>query len=164
MPSSITHFRPVALCSTLYKIISTTRANRLKPILKHCISENQSVFIVDRQIFYNVIVAHEYLHYLKNRRHGKIGFLTLKLDMAKEYDRVEWSFLTATLENFGFCPTWINWISKCISSVSYSFNLNGENVGFLRPSRGIRQRILYPLTSSFCVLRVYLVSLTMPID
>ncbi|XP_071912212.1 uncharacterized protein [Coffea arabica] len=39
----------------------------------------------------------------------------------------------------GFCPTFVHWIMTCISTVSYSFNLNGQKVGCVKPSRGIRQ-------------------------
>ena len=39
----------------------------------------------------------------------------------------------------GFCPIFVRWIMACVSSVSYSFNLNGERVGYITASRGLRQ-------------------------
>nr|XP_027071909.1 uncharacterized protein LOC113696728 [Coffea arabica] len=39
----------------------------------------------------------------------------------------------------GFCSTWINWINRCLKTVTYSFNCNGETQGFVTPERGIRQ-------------------------
>lgn len=39
----------------------------------------------------------------------------------------------------GFCKVWINWIMECISTVSYSVNINGEKKGYIKPTRGIRQ-------------------------
>ncbi|XP_027126082.2 uncharacterized protein [Coffea arabica] len=111
----------------------------MKQVLGKCISNTQSAFIPDRQILDNVILGHEYMHYLKNKRQGKESFMAIKLDMAKAYDRVEWHFLQAMMQKMGFCARWINWITSCLSSVTYSFNCNGESKGFVTPERGIRQ-------------------------
>ena len=39
----------------------------------------------------------------------------------------------------GFCPIWVKWILNCVTTASYSFNVNGQKVGYLKPSKGIRQ-------------------------
>ena len=65
--------------------------------------------------------------------------MAIKLDMAKTYDRVEWHFLRAMMKRMGFCDKWVNWISRCLETVSYSFNCNGEVKGFVKPGREIRQ-------------------------
>ncbi|KAL3528849.1 hypothetical protein ACH5RR_008171 [Cinchona calisaya] len=115
IPTNLTHYRPISLCNALYKAIFKILVNRLKPFLDACISKTQAVFVPGRQIFDNFIISHEYLHFLKNKRLGKVGHMALKLDMKKAYDRVEY-----------FCEKWINWIMMCITSVSYSFNINGD--------------------------------------
>ncbi|XP_027062993.2 uncharacterized protein [Coffea arabica] len=138
-PTNLKNFRPISLCSVLYKIISKILANRLKSVLDLCISKTQSAFIPERQILDNVIIAHEYMHFLKNKRQGKEGYMAIKLDMAKAYDRVEWQCLMDMMEKMGFCSKWINWIHSCLKTVSYSFNCNGEIKGFVTPERGIRQ-------------------------
>lgn len=64
-------------------------ANRLKKIMPQLISEYQSAFLSNRLISDNIIVAFETLHYMRKHSAGKIGYMALKLDMNKAYDRVE---------------------------------------------------------------------------
>ncbi|XP_030948600.1 uncharacterized protein LOC115972446 [Quercus lobata] len=63
-------------------------ANKLQGILPDIISENQSAFQAGRLITDNILMAFETLHYMKHQS-GKVGFMVLKLDMSKAYDRVE---------------------------------------------------------------------------
>ena len=58
--------------------------------------------MLDRLISDNILVAFENLHHLKNKRQGKTGFMALKLDISKAYDRVEWNFLEKLVEKLGF--------------------------------------------------------------
>ena len=86
----------------LYKIFSKVLANRLKRILPLLISEHQSAFLKGRLITENILVAFETLHYMKNHNSGLTGFMALKLNMSKAYDRVEWSFLEDVMRQMGF--------------------------------------------------------------
>lgn len=45
-----------------------------------------------RSITDNVMVAFEVMHVMKRKNNGKNGWLSLKLDTSKAYDRVEWLF------------------------------------------------------------------------
>ena len=87
----------------------------------------------------NILVAFETLHHLKNRRQGKTGFMALKLDMSKAYDRVEWVFLEKIMKKLGFDDKWIALISTCIRLVSFSVMVNGEPCGLFHPNRGLHQ-------------------------
>nr|XP_027082466.1 uncharacterized protein LOC113704793 [Coffea arabica] len=138
-PIEVNQYRPISLCQVVYKAKAKILVSRMQPFLSRCISKNRSAFVSGRQILDNVILSHELLHFLKNKRHGREGYMAVKLNMSKAYDRVEWKCLKAIMEKMGFCSTWISWISSCISSVTYSFKVNGEHNEYITPSRGVRQ-------------------------
>ena len=62
--------------------------------------------MTDRLISDNIMVAFETLHYMMNYCSGNIGYMALKLDMSKAYDRVEWQYM----EKVGFDAVWIKLI------------------------------------------------------
>lgn len=59
-------------------------------------------FVEGRTINDNNIVSHELMHYLHKIK-GKKSFMSIKVDLAKAFDRVEWSLLISILSNLGFC-------------------------------------------------------------
>ncbi|KAL0456414.1 UNVERIFIED_CONTAM: LINE-1 retrotransposable element O protein [Sesamum latifolium] len=138
-PSDMSHFRPISLCNVIYKLASKVLANRIKPFLGSLISDSQSAFVPGRLIMDNVILAYELNHFLKQKTRGKTGHASVKLDISKAYDRVEWCFLERVLGRLGFNKGFVSIVMKCVTTVSYSFFLNGEQFGFLSPERGLRQ-------------------------
>jgi len=119
-PVNVTEFRPISLCNVIFKLISKVLANRLKRVLPDIISCNQSAFIPERLILDNILVAYETLHTMKNRLWSKVGYMGIKLDMSKAYDRVEWPFLEAVMLKLGFEPRWVSLVMKCVTSIRYS--------------------------------------------
>ena len=101
-PRKVSEYKPISLSNVLYKLIAKILANRLKLLLSKLISETQSAFMSERLITKNILIAHETLHYLKERRTGKMGYMALKLDISKAYDRIEWVYLERIMEKMGF--------------------------------------------------------------
>jgi hypothetical protein len=131
-------FRPISLCNVILKIITKTMANRLKLILPDVISQNQSAFVPGRMITDNTLVAYEVFHFF-NQNTSKKGYMGIKTDMAKAYDRVEWPFLQTTLETMGFPQHMTDTIMRCVRSVSFSILLNGKPTKSFKPKKGLRQ-------------------------
>lgn len=52
------YFRPIALCNTMYKVVTKIIANRLKEVLNAVISEEQCNFSIGRSIVEGIIIAH----------------------------------------------------------------------------------------------------------
>jgi len=130
----VSEFRPISLCNVLYKIFSKVLANRLKKVLPALITEHQIAFTKSRLISDNILVAFETIYSMQNHRSSKEGYMAVKLDMSKAYDRVEWPFLEAVMRQMGFTERWIQLIMVGVKTVSYSILVNGEPKGLIKPT------------------------------
>lgn len=88
-PECIADFRSISLCNVLYKLVAKVLANRLKNILPNIIFPSQSAFVPRRIISNNILVAFEIMHFLNHKRGGKEGYMSLKLNISKAYNRVK---------------------------------------------------------------------------
>lgn len=110
----------------------------MKTVLDSLVSPTQSAFVLGRNINDNSIICHEIMHHMRKNK-GNLGLMAIKIDMAKAYDRVEWTFLFHILKALGFIDRFIHLLSQCITIVSFSFLVNGSPFRPLKPSRGLRQ-------------------------
>ena len=61
-PSKTQHFRPINLCTIVYKTISKIFVNRLRTLLDKLVFPVQCAFIPGRSIHDNILRTHEIMH------------------------------------------------------------------------------------------------------
>ncbi|KAK8929024.1 hypothetical protein KSP39_PZI017553 [Platanthera zijinensis] len=132
------HYRPISLCSSIYKMVAKIIANRMKPLIRNFISEEQAAFVPGRLLSNHCTLAHEIMHRLHTTE-SKDGFMAIKLDMEKAFDRIQWSFVRRALQAFNFPIGWINLILECISNPRYGLLINGVRASWINATCGLRQ-------------------------
>ena len=128
---------PISLCNVIYKVIAKSLADRIKPHLPNKIHLSQSAFIPGRHISSNIITAQEITHTFGLSSWKNKGFL-LKIDLAKAFDRIEWSFITSALSRNGFPSHVVTLIKSCISTPEFSVLVNGQPSTSFLSQRGVR--------------------------
>lgn len=133
--SAIGDYRPISFCNTL---ISKLLVKRLKPLLPKMILPNQTAFVQGRLLVENTILASEIVHgYHRDKGPSRI---TLKIDIAKAFDDVNWRFIFNCLSGMSLPQKFIQWVHACISTPSFMIGFNGTVQGFFKSNRGLRQR------------------------
>ena len=138
-PEYVFQYQPIYLSNVLFRVFSKVLANRLKQIMPQLVSDHQSAFMADRLISDNIMVAFETLHYMRNHSSGNTGYMALKLDMSKAYDRVKWPYMEKLMRKMGFAEACVKLMMMCILTATYSVLINGEPQGHITPTRGLRQ-------------------------
>ena len=95
--------------------------------------------MMDHLILDNVMVPFETMHYMRNHSSGSTGYMALKLDMSKAYDRVEWKYMEKLMRKMGFEDTWIKLMMECISIAAYSVLIHGEPHGNITTNKSLHQ-------------------------
>ncbi|KAL0295665.1 UNVERIFIED_CONTAM: hypothetical protein Scaly_3093700 [Sesamum calycinum] len=88
---------------------------RLRLVLDKLISPSQNAFVPGRSIGDNILLAQEL--FAGYNRQGLPMRCALKVDLRKAYDTVEWDFLSAVLQMFGFPGTFIGWVEECVTTL-----------------------------------------------
>ncbi|XP_042005828.1 uncharacterized protein LOC121754533 [Salvia splendens] len=122
VPESWSDYRPISLCNVVNKIITKIMSKRMTGLLPMIISPNQSGFVKGRLLNDNVLLAQEMFHELL--RCGTAPNVAVKIDMAKAYDRVQWTFLLKVLHRMGFPAPWVSLIERCVGSCWFSVLVN----------------------------------------
>ena len=137
-PSSLREYRPISLCNVSFKIITKVLANRFRGIMGHLIGHEQCGFIPGRSTCDNILIAQEIIHSMRMKGRRK-GVTTIKIDMEKAYDRLDWKFIEHTLMCLNLETKFIQIIMACITTNSMSILWNGDESSNFSPTRGVRQ-------------------------
>ncbi|KAL3503651.1 hypothetical protein ACH5RR_038100 [Cinchona calisaya] len=134
---TIKHFRPIALCNSVYKFLSEVLVNRIRPLIRDLISPHQASFIPARKGSDDVIIVQELIHKLNSFK-GKNGTCAIKLDLEKACDKVEWNFIHYILLFLDFPSKILNIIMACMTSAGIAVIHNGTTIDWIYPTRDIR--------------------------
>ena len=80
----------------------------------------QTAFVPGRKGIDNAIIVQEVVHTISKKK-GRVGYMALKIDLEKAYDKLEWSFIRDMLIRANLPSDLIAIIMSCISKVSTYF-------------------------------------------
>lgn len=73
------------------------------------------------------------------KKMGKNDYMTIKIDLAKAYDRVEWKILLLIMQQLGLGEHIRELIYECLAMVRFSILINGAPYGYFNAERGLHQ-------------------------
>ncbi|KAF3796006.1 LINE-1 retrotransposable element ORF2 protein [Nymphaea thermarum] len=134
-PTDVTHFRPISILGTPYKIIAKLLSLRLAPV-PSIINPFQVAFVKGRRLQDAVVLANKVVHSLYCLR---LPSFILKLDISKAFDSVSWEFLSDLLIRLAFAPSIRQWIMSLVTGAQLAVSFNGKCGDFFSLERGLRQ-------------------------
>lgn len=135
--TSISEFRPISCCNTIYKVISKLLVARLKPIILDITVKNQTSFVKGRLLVENALLAGELVHGYHHSKGPKR--ITIKVDIAKAFYTLNWDFLFTCLRGIEIPELYLRWLKWCICTASFSVGYNGNVHGYFKGTKGLRQ-------------------------
>ena len=140
-PETLGNYKPISLCNIVYKIVTKVIIAWLRPYLDKLISPLQATFVPGRKGIDNAIIAQEVIHSI-NKKRGKVGYMALKIDLEKVYNKLEWSFIKDMLIRINLLVDLVNIIMSCVSTVFTSILVNGDALESIYPSRDKARRFV----------------------
>lgn len=116
--------RPLSLCTVAYKTLTKIIGNHLQVLLPDLIGPQLISFVHGQHIVDNIVIAQEVVHSM-HKKIGKKWLMTIKVDLEKAYDRLNWSFIFCTLQQTSLRIHLSRLIMECVNSCSMNILWNG---------------------------------------
>ena len=129
-------FRPISLLNVDSKLLAKMLALRLENVLPSVVSDDQTGFIRNHQLFFNI---RRLMNILYNPTQLDTAEVLLSLDAEKAFDRVEWGYLFYTFKKFGFGTKFTSWVRVLYSLPLAAIRTNNTCSSFFSLGRGTRQ-------------------------
>lgn len=160
-PETLNQSRPISLCNVVYKIVTKVVTNRFRRHMASLIAPHKCSFIPGRHNSENIVIAQEIFHTMRSKKGGKKGFIAVKVDLDKAYDRLRWEFIDATLQELGLGEHFRKLIMVCVSTVVMRVLFNGDTTETFFLTKDIRQEDpISPYLFILCVEKLAIVSRT----
>ena len=119
-----------------YKILTKILANRLKNVLPHIISKEQTCSIPNRNIFNNLFQIRDIIMLTKEKNNK---LYILQVDQEEAFDKIDHDFLYKIINKMGFSNEFIQFVKILYrNNISYVIN-NGYLSSPIKLLRGLRQ-------------------------
>lgn len=134
-PQQLSHYRPISMIDSMYKVLSKLMENRLSKVLQKLISQSQSGFLPNGNITEGVLIANEVVDEVKRSNSSCIIF---KADIEKAFDSVNWEYIFSMMRSMGFGEIWMGWVRECVISTKIAILVNGSPTNEISMNRGLR--------------------------
>jgi len=128
-------FKPIACYNLIYKTISKVLCSRLRKVLPNVINHSRA-FVDRRELLFNVLLCQEIARGYNRRK--ITSRCMMKIDLKKAYDSVHWDCVREILDGLQFPPIFIKWIMACITTTTFTIQVNGSDHGKFKGGRGLR--------------------------
>ena len=132
----LTNWRPLSLLNVDGKVYSKILTNRIDVVTSYIIHKDQSGFQKNRSIQDNLMDLMSILDYAE---HKNLPLLLLSFDFEKAFDKINWEYLDASLEFFGFGKRFRQMVKNVhIGTTSCTVNC-GISSEYININNGLRQ-------------------------
>ena len=124
-------------------------AARLQLVMDSVISHDQTAYIKNRYMGYNIRLLDDVIDYFD---HAQKEGLLFSADFQKAFDSLDWNFMFKTLDFFNFGPSFKWWIRTLYTLPVAKVKNNGHLSEEFSIQRGIRQGC--PVTALLFILSI----------